>query len=137
MDSVSRELRARSSAALTGLATARSRSGSDSTLCCHSVPSRRFATPCCHSVPLPFEPLRYQKKESTHKRCVQIKGSVSRELRARSSAALTAHCAVIQYRSPSSPCGTKKREHPQEVLSFFGGPSRARTLDRPVMSRLL
>ena len=37
-------LRARSSAALTGLAAARSRSGSDSPPDCHSLPSRRFAT---------------------------------------------------------------------------------------------
>ena len=35
---------ARSSAALTGLAAARSRSGSDSPPDCHSLPSRRFAT---------------------------------------------------------------------------------------------
>ena len=43
-------LRARSSAALTGLAAARSRSGSDSPPDCHSLPSRRFATPDCHSL---------------------------------------------------------------------------------------
>ena len=55
--SFSRELRARSSAALTGLAAARSRSGSDSTLCCHSLPSRRYATLCCHSLPLPLRAL--------------------------------------------------------------------------------
>ena len=36
-------LRARSSVALTGLAAARSRSGSDSPPDCHSPPSRRFA----------------------------------------------------------------------------------------------
>ena len=80
-----------------------------------------------------------------------IKGSFSRELRARSSAALTAHCAVIHFpraatlhcavihsRFPFEPLPPMaKNGHPLRGVRFFGGPSRARTLDRPVMSRLL
>ena len=123
--SFSRELRARSSAALTGLAAARSRSGSDSTLCCHSLPSRRYATLCCHSLPLPLRTLAADgEKRAPAAGCPffwwTIKGSFSRELRARSSAALTVRRTVIHSRFPFEPLTQNaKNGHPLRGVRFL------------------
>ncbi len=61
-------LRARSSAALTGLAAARSRSGSDSPPDCHSLPSRRFATPGLSFTTAPLR-IPLAKNSHIHKGC--------------------------------------------------------------------
>ena len=72
----------------------------------------------CHSLPLPLRALD-AKGEKTGTHCGvpvfwwTIKGSFSRELRARSSAALTAHCAVIHSRFPFEPFRRwRKNGHP-------------------------
>ena len=57
-------------------------------------------------------------------------------LRARSSAALTAHRAVIHYRSPPNPI-SKKLSHPQGMREFSGAANGIRTHDLVITNDVL
>ena len=115
-------LRARSSAALTGLAAARSRSGSDSPPDCHSLPSRRFATTGLSFTPpatacLPFH---HRKRVSpgnatTNKRHPRTKRNV---------------------RGAPNPI-SKKLSHPQGMREFSGAANGIRTHDLVITNDVL
>ena len=82
-----------------------------------------------------------QKRRHAHKGHTAFFGAangirVSRELRARSSAALTVPRTVIHYRSPPNPI-SKKLSHPQGMREFSGAANGIRTHDLVITNDVL